>query len=418
MKFYSSRKKDLRVSAEQAIVGNLCPDGGLYMPEYLPAFKDFGIFKEASLAETGYQITRQFFSEDFSDAELKKACENAFNFPAPIIELSSEISVLELTHGPSLAFKDFGARFLGEMLSLIAKKHKIEYQILVATSGDTGGAVAAALEGKEALSVNILFPKGRISEFQKGQMTRFGGNVQTIEVEGSFDDCQRMVKEAFMNPELKKRESKKLISANSINIARLIAQTVYYIHALKEKSFEEGITFVVPSGNLGNLTAGIFAVDMLGYKGKFVSAHNANSTFPDFLDSWIYQPKTSVKTLSNAMDVGAPSNFERLRSYLDDRRFKEMISACRVSDDETISCIRKFYEKYSYLACPHTAVALHAAEKAAGRKIVLSTAAPVKFADILNIAGIDLQDSRLDEEVKEAGFRIKPELSSLLPIIQ
>jgi threonine synthase len=419
MQFYSTRNKTDIVSSGQAIVNSLCPLGGLYMPDPLPTLIASEIAKYSDIAEIGYQVISPFFLDSFSKDELSNACRNAFNFAVPLLTLREDLRVLELIHGPSLAFKDFGARFLAELLSLIANKSGKEFEVLTATSGDTGGAVAAAMFNKPGIKVSILFPKGRISQFQKGQMTRWGENVRTIEVAGSFDDCQSMVKQAFLDPDIKSRPGIHLLSANSINIARLIAQTVYYVYALNLLDHRSGIKFVVPSGNLGNLTAGVFAANMLGSDCSFVSAHNANLTFPEYLKTAEYKARPSVQTVSNAMDVGAPSNFERLNQYFGSKPelFRAKIEGFVVSDEDTLEQIRKTKAEFNYLACPHTAVALNAAEKVSGLKVVLATAAPIKFADVLKLAGIELNDPELSAEVKPATEQIRAEFSELAGVL-
>lgn len=391
MKFYSSRNRNYTVSADDAIVGNLCPDGGLFLPESIPVDDSLRNQPNLTLAEIGLKVAKTFLSESFSQQQLESICFSAFNFPVELIELDKSLCVLDLTKGPSLAFKDFGARFMAECLASIAAMRSQKYSVLTATSGDTGAAVAAALQGKSEISVTILYPKGRISPYQEGQMTKWGGNVKAIAVNGSFDDCQRLVKEAFADKELSQRLN--LVSANSINISRLLAQMVYYLYAMRELEFRENLTFVVPSGNLGNITAGVFAARYCEYRCKFVAAHNRNVTFPEFLESGKFNPRDSLVSVSNAMDVGAPSNFERLKTFFnsDLGQMQAMIKGATVDDQETLEEMRRDWQEYSYLACPHTAVGLKAARAIEGFKVVLVTAAPAKFSEVLVKAGVPFE---------------------------
>ena len=417
MKFYSSRDPQYFVSAEEAIVGNLCPKGGLYLPQTIPLNTIFKGGADFTLSEIGFEISKTFLHESFSKGQLEIICSNAFNFPAPLIPLTKSLSILDLTKGPSLAFKDFGARFMAECLAQIAVKRSQHFSVLTATSGDTGAAVAAALQGKPGINVTILYPKGRISPFQEGQMTKWGGNIKAVAVNGSFDDCQRLVKEAFSNPEISK--SKNLVSANSINISRLLAQMVYYIHAAKKLEFREDIVFVVPSGNLGNLTAGIFASKYTGLDCKFVAAHNSNRTFPDYIASGQFKARESLLSVSNAMDVGAPSNFERLQGFFNSNLedMKSIISAVSVSDEDTLKEMKEAWNQYSYLACPHTAVGLKAARDVTGYKVVLATAAPKKFSEIVLKAELKLEDAAPDEKVKAPSCIIDSKFEELLSIL-
>lgn len=416
MKYFSSRDPNYVVDAEQAIVGNLCPRGGLFMPQELPNLSFQGDSKRREIADFGFEIAKIFFGDSFGSDDLKAACERAFNFPAPIVSLSRELHVLELTHGPSLAFKDFGARFMAECLALVAKKRSQRFTVLTATSGDTGAAVAAALQGKEGVEVVILYPHGRISNFQESQMTKWRGNVKTVAVKGSFDDCQRLVKAAFSDSALARKA--KLVSANSINISRLLAQTTYYLSALQHFAYSPETRFVVPSGNLGNLTAGIFAARMLQLPLEFVAGLNRNRTFAEYLSTGKYDGRPSVPTPSNAMDVGAPSNFERLELLFNQNvsEMRRQIQAEVVSDEETIEEIQSVYRRYSYVACPHTAVGLRAAERSQthGLTIVLATAHPSKFSDVLDAAGVPVPD--VSFERVPPTIAIEPHLEHLVPI--
>lgn len=418
MRFYSTRNHANFVSAEQAIIANLCPKGGLYMPESIPENlklrEEHQVF---SLAEIGFEVAKSFLSDSFTSEELETAARNAFNFEAPLHVLTERLSVLELTHGPSLAFKDFGARFMAECLSLIAQRRDTQYHVLTATSGDTGAAVAAALCAKPGINVTILFPYNRISPFQAGQMTKWGGNIKTIAVNGTFDDCQRMVKQAFTNQDLSSKMN--LVSANSINISRLLAQMVYYIKTIKDLNFRKDLTFVVPSGNLGNLTAGVFAAKYMNSDCSFIAAHNNNISFPEYLESGSYKARESLVSYSNAMDVGAPSNFERLETLFKSNpdEVQNKISAKVVSDQETLDQIKSTYKDFGYLICPHTAVGLRAATYSDAYNIVLATAHPKKFSEVLIKANVPLLDIDSEEKVAPATVTIGANFAELLEVL-
>ncbi len=382
MKYYSTRDKEKLhgLSASDAILKGLAKDGGLYVPEALPKLPQLS----ASLPypEFAAKVLAPFFSGDVLEEKLLDICTSAFNFPLVLNKVSA-YSVLELFHGPTAAFKDFGARFLAFTMEALLKEKGRDLCILVATSGDTGGAVASAFYGREHLSVKVLFPKGRVAERQKKQLTVWGGNVESYEVEGSFDDCQRMVKSAFVDPELKN-----LSSANSINLGRLLPQMVYYVYT-SVKHFEETgrkAHFIIPSGNVGNCTGAYWAMEMGAPIEKITLSVNANKTIPDYLNEGVYKPRASVQTLANAMDVGSPSNMERLFNlYPSYDEFKSKVEAYSVSDDEIRETIKKVYEKDNYICCPHTATALKVYKDHFDGEdaIVVSTAHPAKFETIV-----------------------------------
>lgn len=383
MYFYSSRDKEKshRLTASEAILKGLAPDGGLYIPSELPQLPaDLDI--SLPYAEFAYRTLKPFFSGDELEDTLQDICKGAFSFPIVLNDIK-ETSVLELFHGPTAAFKDFGARFLAySMESLLVKKNE-KLCILVATSGDTGGAVASAFYQRRNLSVKVLFPKGRVAERQKKQLTCWDGNIESYEVDGSFDDCQKMVKDAFMDSSLSG-----LSSANSINLGRLLPQMVYYVYASMLYVARHGRkpVVIVPSGNVGNSTGAYWAKLCGAPIERIVLAVNANRTIPDYLESGVYEPRASVKTLANAMDVGAPSNMERLFSLfptLEERRAN--ISSWSVSDEEIRETIRRVYKEEGYIMCPHTAcgecVRHDHFDKAA--TIIVSTAHPAKFETIV-----------------------------------
>ncbi len=371
----------------------LAPDGGLYMPdEILPADLPF-LAREAdvSLPELSKICSYPFLDKDLTAAETDRLIDEAINFEAPLVQLDENLFILELFHGPTLAFKDFGARFMARLFSAHRTKTKGDLVILVATSGDTGGAVANGFYDLPGVHVCLLYPEGKVSDIQRKQMTTLGKNITALEITGTFDDCQKLVKTAFSDEEL--NNSLNLSSANSINIARLLPQSFYYLHAffqLKKYSDTRPV-FSVPSGNFGNLTAGLFAEKMGMPVQKFLAATNRNDVVPGFLSGLDFSPRSSVQTISNAMDVGNPSNFARIRAHFgdDDKGIRKHLWGGAYSDEMTREKIRQTFSEYSYVADPHTAVGLLAADsyrKETGSRnpvIVLSTAHPSKFRDVV-----------------------------------
>ncbi len=381
----------------EALVRGLAPDGGLYVPETLAAFDG----RPAAKADftTSARWAAERWLGDVTTPETQAAIvDAALDFPVPLVEVAPDTYVLELYHGPSHAFKDVGARFMARAMATLARGSG-PATVLVATSGDTGGAVAAAFHGVSPYRVVVLYPADGVSERQRRQMTTLGGNVHAVAVDGTFDDCQRMAKEAFADAELRERSG--LTSANSINIGRLLPQAFYYVHAAALLGWDaRPATFVVPSGNLGNLCAGLLAHRAGMPAVGFVAALNPNRAFADYLDTGSAEARPSVRSLSNAMDVGAPSNLERIRwLYQDDRTaLGADVRAVSVSDEETAACIADVYRRHGYLLDPHTAVAWSALERtpgiartADGPLIVLSTAHPAKFPDVVERAtGVDV----------------------------
>jgi threonine synthase len=378
------------------LFSGLGPDGGLYHPVDPPAlgalvasFHDAVPFPELSAA-----VAAAVLPPDVEAARARLLTRRALDFPVVLRRLDERVLLLELFHGPTCAFKDFGARFLAALMEEFLGQERRRIQILVATSGDTGSAVAHAFHGRPGIDVAILYPAGRVSELQEKQLTTLGGNVHALEVAGSFDDCQRMVKEAFQDRDLRRRLS--LTSANSINMGRLLPQALYYIYAGTRRAELDGAvpTFCVPSGNFGNLTAGVYAWRWgLPVKG-FLAATNANDVVPAFLETGRFSPRASAHTLSNAMDVGNPSNFERLLEQFngDHARMAERVRGAAVSDAVTLETMRRVFEEYRLHIDPHTAVGCAAArallEKDGGSApiIVLSTAHPAKFAETARAA--------------------------------
>ena len=392
MKFYSTKNKSLTYSLKDAVLLGLPPDNGLFMPESIKPLDAsfYAQLPDLSMAEIGFAIASNLLGNDIPEKEMKRICEEAFNFPAPLVELDKQTFVCELFHGPTLAFKDFGARFMSRLMAYLNAEEKEKLTILVATSGDTGGAVADGFFEVPGIEVIILYPSGGVSELQEKQLTTLGKNIEAIEVKGTFDDCQRMVKTAFLDPELSK--SYRLSSANSINITRLVPQAVYYFDAYRQlinlgKSVNE-VVFVVPSGNFGNLTAGLLAMKLGLPVSHFVAATNVNDSVPQYLNTGEFHPRSSVATISNAMDVGNPSNFGRMLDLFSSSHaeMKNQISGYAYTDDQTRAVMKSVYEKSSYVADPHGAVGLAAwsdfrSEHPNATGVILETAHPLKFVD-------------------------------------
>jgi threonine synthase len=390
MILYSTQKSSPNVSFEEAIFRGLPPDNGLYMPTEIKRLPDsfFDTIQDLSLVEIAEAVCTNLLGDDLSEAEIASIITSSMNFEAPLFSLEPGVEILELFHGPSMAFKDFGARFMAAVMSHYLVKHQREIRILVATSGDTGGAVAQGFFNTPGITVTILYPSGKVSDIQEMQLTTLGGNVEALEIEGTFDDCQRLVKEAFLDADLRAKFN--LASANSINIARLIPQSFYYFVAYaeaKRKGLSEPLVFSVPSGNFGNLSAGLMAYQMGLPVKAFIAACNENHPVPDYLSTGVYHPEPSVETLSNAMDVGSPSNFVRMQilsgGVLDE--IKQVVKGYFTDDVQTKNRMSEVYEKTGYIMCPHTAVGydgLLQYQKECGEKVtgvVLSTAHYAKF---------------------------------------
>ncbi len=393
MKLYSTGNKDLRIDFKQAVFNSMPSDKGLYMPLEIPVLSEDFIENLAnySLQEIAYEIASALLKNNIPLIDLKRIVEDAINFDAPVLALNKDTLVLELFHGPSLAFKDFGARFMSRVMGYFLGEDEPLLEVLAATSGDTGGAVALGFLGVANTRVTILYPKGKVSSIQEQQLTTNGQNIRAIEIDGTFDDCQALVKQAFADEEL--GQKLRLTSANSINIARLIPQTFYYFNALaqlRKKGFEEAV-FAVPSGNFGNIGAGILAYKMGLPVKNFIAGTNVNDTVHRYLQEGIYETKPSVQTCSNAMDVGAPSNWVRIMDMFnnDIKKVRSVIKSYRFTDQETLQGIEELFKQHHYIACPHTAIAYlavknyqanHAGFK--GAKVFLSTAHACKFPDI------------------------------------
>jgi threonine synthase len=402
MHFYSTNKISPNVTLEEAVIKGLAADNGLYMPEKitpLPAkfFKEIG---SLSLQQIAFEVAKTLLQNSIDETVLKKIIEDSINFDAPLVSLNDSIQVLELFHGPTAAFKDFGARFMARITAHFIQKYDKKVNVLVATSGDTGSAVANGFLNMPNTRVIILYPKKKVSFIQEQQLTTLGNNIIALEVDAVFDDCQNLVKQAFLDEELNKRLI--LTSANSINIARLIPQSFYYFYAyaqLKDKS--KPVVFSVPSGNFGNLTAGLMAQKMGLPVSMFIAATNINDIVPEYLKSGIFEARPSESTISNSMDVGNPSNFRRMLDlYNNDLdTMRKHVKGYSFTDDQTKMAMKEVSTKFNYTIDPHGAVAylgLDAYLKEKGMKdlngIVLETAHPSKFIDVV--------ESTINKQVK------------------
>ncbi|HQO31040.1 MAG TPA: threonine synthase [Chitinophagales bacterium] len=394
MKLYSTKHIAPDVDLKEAVLKGLPPDNGLYMPyELHPMPESFWKNLDSyTFTEMAYHVARNFIGDYIPQAELNKIIQSAYDFDAPLIEVG-DYSILELFNGPTLAFKDFGARFMGRLMGYFLRNNDKQVNILVATSGDTGSAVAHGFLNVEGIHVTILYPKGKVSDIQEKQFTTLGANITALEIDGTFDDCQALVKQAFLDKEL--NEKLTLSSANSINIARLIPQSFYYFYAYKQVDDKSlPLYFSVPSGNFGNLTAGLFAKRMGLPVTKMIAANNSNDVFTLYHETGEFSPKTSVQTISNAMDVGNPSNFARMMDlYQNDiDKVREEIAAYSYNNEQTAGCIQEIFENYHYLMCPHTAVGWLGMDEFVYEQdlnpyningIILSTAHPVKFGEVV-----------------------------------
>ncbi len=391
MKYYSLNKKANQSSFKDAVIRGLAPDGGLYFPESITPLPQsfFETIETLSEVEIAYQAIKQFIVPEIPEHELKNIIKDTLSFQFPIVELNNNISTLELFHGPTMAFKDVGARFMARCLAYFNKNKAEHVTVLVATSGDTGGAVANGFLGVKGVDVVILYPSGKVSEIQEKQLTTLGQNITAIEVDGVFDDCQDMVKRAFVDEALK--DHIQLTSANSINIARWLPQLFYYLFAYKQlKSKHHQIAFSVPSGNFGNICAGMVAQKLGLPVAHFIAANNNNDTVTEYLNTRTYRPKPSVQTISNAMDVGNPSNFIRiLELYNNDfNALQKHLSSYSFDDETTKAAILELYQSYNYTADPHGAVGYlgckaHLKKYPDTHVVFLETAHPSKFIDIV-----------------------------------
>ena len=390
MQYYSTNGKAPLATLEEAVVRGLAPDKGLYMPQEIRTLPQefFDHIENMSFQEMSYQVAHNFFGDDVDAESLREIVFDTLAFETPIVKVEDNIYSLELFHGPTLAFKDVGARFMARLLRYFIKREgKEQVNVLVATSGDTGSAVANGFLGVDGIHVYVLYPKGKVSKIQESQFTTLGKNITAIEVDGVFDDCQALVKSAFMDEELQGHMN--LTSANSINVARFLPQAFYYFNAYaqaKKLGKADYLTICVPSGNFGNITAGLFAQRMGLPIKHFIAANNANDIFYNYLLSGIYSPKASIQTIANAMDVGDPSNFARILDLYKSSHAEicNHISGATYSDDEIAATMKKCYEQTGYVLDPHGACGYQALKdnlKEGETGVFLETAHPAKFKE-------------------------------------
>ena len=390
MKYYSTNRQERNVSLEEAVVKGLAADKGLYMPETIKSLPTsfYDHIEELSFQEIACRVADAFFGEDVPTDTLNQIVCDTLSFDAPLVPVSDGIYSLELFHGPTLAFKDVGGRFMARLLGyFIRKEGKQQVNVLVATSGDTGSAVANGFLGVEGIHVYVLYPKGKVSEIQEKQFTTLGQNITALEVDGTFDDCQALVKAAFMDQEL--NVHMQLTSANSINVARFLPQAFYYFYAyaqLKKAGKADNVVVCVPSGNFGNITAGLFGKYMGLPVKRFIAANNRNDIFYQYLQTGVYSPRPSVATIANAMDVGAPSNFARVLDLYGNSHAAICadISGATYTDEQIAETVKNVWQAYHYLLDPHGACgyrALSEGLKPGETGIFLETAHPAKFKD-------------------------------------
>ena len=390
MKYYSTNRQERNVSLEEAVVKGLAADKGLYMPETIKSLPTsfYDHIEELSFQEIACRVADAFFGEDVPTDTLNQIVCDTLSFDAPLVPVSDGIYSLELFHGPTLAFKDVGGRFMARLLGyFIRKEGKQQVNVLVATSGDTGSAVANGFLGVEGIHVYVLYPKGKVSEIQEKQFTTLGQNITALEVDGTFDDCQALVKAAFMDQEL--NAHMQLTSANSINVARFLPQAFYYFYVyaqLKKAGKADNVVVCVPSGNFGNITAGLFGKYMGLPVKRFIAANNRNDIFYQYLQTGVYSPRPSVATIANAMDVGAPSNFARVLDLYGNSHAAICadISGATYTDEQIAETVKNVWQAYHYLLDPHGACgyrALSEGLKPGETGIFLETAHPAKFKD-------------------------------------
>ena len=454
MRYYSTRNKNEIVNFAHAALTGLAPDGGLFVPEEIPLYpanvkSSLGTMNFCDIA---FETIKPYVKDEIPDNVLNDIVISAFTFNAPLTSVSDRFA-LELFHGPTAAFKDFGARFMARAFSWLRRGEDRPLHILVATSGDTGGAVADGFYEIDGIFVTVLYPKGRVTPLQERQIAGLGKNINAIAVEGSFDDCQYLVKAALADENLKKKKA--LSSANSINISRLIPQAVYYSAAagrayegtadsdgeatprnlkinVQTAKLQRGlpVTLCVPSGNFGNLTAGLYAKKMGAPIKQFIAATNINKTVPDYLNSGEYLTRISQATISNAMDVGAPSNFERMSSHFTWEEMKKILLGVSVTDEETRQTITKVHDNYGYYLCPHSAVGWNGVDKLITEKklsqsseetsVILCTAHPAKFSEtvepLVGIPPVPVSLSRAMERTVTAKT-IPVDVNALLEVL-
>ena len=406
MRYYSLNNSSPLSSFKKAVQNGIAPDRGLYFPEKItPISKDFiKNISDYSNEEIAYEVIKQFIGDEIPDTNLKEIIKKTISFDFPVVNLDENIGSLELFHGPTMAFKDVGARFMSQCLEYFNQNKTEDITVLVATSGDTGGAVASGFLNAKGVQVVILYPKGKVSEIQEKQLTTLGNNITALEVDGVFDDCQEMVKSAFLD----KNISRNLTSANSINVARWLPQMFYFFFAYKQVSKQyKDIVFSVPSGNFGNICAGLLA-QKLGLPIKhFIASTNINDTVPKYLINGVYDPKPSKATISNAMDVGNPSNFIRIQELFNKNlsSLKKSFSSYSFSDDETKIMMKSIYNKFNYISEPHGAIGYLGLKKYGLKTnefgVFLETAHPVKFLEVV-------------EETLKVNVEIPPQIKEVM----
>ena len=405
------------MSFEEAVVRGIAPDKGLYFPERIPTLdpKVFRDIERYSDHDLSFELIRPFIDGEIPDRELRLIVEDTLNFEFPLVKIEEDVYSLELFHGPTMAFKDVGGRFMARCLSYFNRGSENRITVLVATSGDTGGAVASGFLGIKGVDVVILYPSGKVSEVQEKQLTTLGQNIRALEVDGSFDDCQAMVKNAFLDPEI--TGVIQLTSANSINVARWLPQMFYFAFAYKQlENKAKELVFSTPSGNFGNICAGMMAQRLGLPAAHFIAATNANRVVPNFMETGVYEPLRSVATISNAMDVGDPSNFIRIREIYgqDFKRLSKHLSSFAFSDEQTMKAMAEVYEASGYVLDPHGAVGYLGFKKYLEQHpdcqgVFLETAHPVKFLEVVEPVirtSIELPEQilRVMDKKKEARF--------------
>lgn len=406
MQFYSLHQQSPEVSFKEAVIRGIAPDKGLYFPAHIDRIKTdlFERIDDYSHEEIAFEMIRQFVGDEIPEKDLKAIIADTLSFEFPLVPVEKDVHCLELFHGPTMAFKDVGGRFMARCLSFFNREQSEEVTVLVATSGDTGGAVASGFLGVKGVQVVILYPSGKVSEVQEKQLTTLGQNITALEVDGTFDDCQAMVKQAFLDKEI--TDQIQLTSANSINVARWLPQMFYFAFAYKQlKDRSKDLVFSTPSGNFGNICAGIMAQQLGLPVNHFIASTNANKVVPNFMQTGAYQPMPSVATISNAMDVGDPSNFIRIREiYKDDLALiRKNLSSYSFSDEQTREAMLKIYQETGYIMDPHGAVGyLGLKQYQQTHKnttgIFLETAHPVKFLEVVEpVIG---QSIELPEQIK------------------
>lgn len=416
MKFYSLNKQSASVDFKEATIKGQAPDKGLYFPETIPQLTKAMVeqIDKYSNEEIAFALIKPYVGDTLTDADLKKIVQETIDFLIPLKKVSENIYSLELFHGPTLAFKDIGARFMSRCLSYFAKNNGQKIIVLVATSGDTGGAVAHSFYEAENIDVVILYPSGKVSSLQEKQLTTLGKNIHALEIDGNFDDCQQLVKKAFADTAL--RNAVFLTSANSINVARWLPQQFYYAFAWKQWPYKDQPPIIaVPSGNFGNICAGILSQASGIPVKKFIAACNANDVIPNYFKTGNFEHKQAVATISNAMDVANPSNFVRILELFDGKlnNVKKIVEATTVSDDVTRTTIKKVFEKYNYILDPHSAVAFHALENYLNehsneKGIFISTAHAVKFPEIVEQQiGVSVNHGQVEELKNKLTFKTK-----------